>query len=151
MKNKIPFMDLRISNSSEKEILFNTFQRLMNHGQYIMGQEVDNFEKKLAMYCNRKYCIGVSSGTDAIFIALQSLGIGAGDEVVTTSLSWIATANAISMTGAIQESDVVTTSSPAPIPKLCKAIKIASVPEDTPIQYLRLQYMASFFSKLSTS
>ena len=100
MKNKIPFMDLRIINTSEKEILSNTFQRLMNHGQYIMGQEVDNFEKIFARYCNRKYCIGVSSGTDAIFIALKSLGIGPGDEVLTTSLSWIATANAIAMTGA---------------------------------------------------
>ena len=100
MKNKIPFMDLRISNTFEKEILSNTFQRLMNHGQYIMGKEVDNFEKKFATYCHRKYCIGVSSGTDAIFIALRSLGIGPGDEVITTSLSWIATANAISMTGA---------------------------------------------------
>ena len=100
MIKKIPFMDLRISNTFEKEMLLNSFQRLMNHGQYIMGQEVDNFEKKFATYCNRKYCIGVSSGTDAIFIALKSLGIGPGDEVITTSLSWIATANAISMTGA---------------------------------------------------
>jgi len=100
MKNKIPFMDLRISNTFEKEILSNTFQRLMDHGQYIMGKEVDNFEKKFAAYSNRKYCIGVSSGTDAIFIALRSLEIGPGDEVITTSLSWIATANAISMTGA---------------------------------------------------
>ena len=48
MKNKIPFMDLRISNTFEKEILSNTFQRLMNHGQYIMGKEVDNFKKKFA-------------------------------------------------------------------------------------------------------
>ena len=100
MKNKIPFMDLRIYSTSEKEVLFNSFKRLMGHGQYIMGQEVDNFEKLFASYCNRKYCIGVSSGTDAIFIALKSLGIGPGDEVLTTSLSWIATANAIAMTGA---------------------------------------------------
>ena len=48
MINKIPFMDLRIVNTFEKEILLKTFQRLMNHGQYIMGQEVDNFEKKFA-------------------------------------------------------------------------------------------------------
>ena len=100
MKNKISFMDLRVTNNSEQQILFKSFQRLMGHGQYIMGQEVDNFEKIFAKYCNRKYCIGVSSGTDAIFIALKSLGIGEGDEVITTSLSWIATANAISMTGA---------------------------------------------------
>jgi len=100
MKNKIPFMDLRITNSSEKEVLLKTFQRLMDHGQYIMGQEVENFEKLFAIYCNRKYCIGVSSGTDAIYIALKSLGVGPGDEVITTSFSWIATTNAIAMTGA---------------------------------------------------
>ena len=97
---KVPFMDLRITDSIEREALINSFGRLMDHGQYIMGKEVDDFEKNIAKYCNRKYCIGVSSGTDAIYIALKCLGIGPGDEVVTTSLSWIATANAISMTGA---------------------------------------------------
>lgn len=101
MKNKIPFMDLRITDNSERELLTNSFNRLMNHGQYIVGQEVDKFEKEVARYCNRKYCLGVSSGTDAIFIALKALGVGSGDEVITTSLSWIATANAISMTGAV--------------------------------------------------
>jgi len=100
MKNKIPFMDLSIKSESEKELLLSSFHRLMSHGQFIMGPEVDFFEETFANYCNRKYCIGVSSGTDAIFIALKSLGIGDGDEVITTSLSWIATANAISMTGA---------------------------------------------------
>ncbi len=100
IKNKIPFMDLRITDNSEREMLISSFKRLMDHGQYIMGCEVDNFEREIARYCNRKYCIGVSSGTDAIYIALRGLGIGIGDEVITTSLSWIATANAISMTGA---------------------------------------------------
>jgi len=100
IKNKISFMDLRITDNSEREMLISSFKRLMNHGQFIMGSEVDNFEREIARHSKRRYCIGISSGTDAIYIALKGLGIGIGDEVITTSLSWIATANAISMTGA---------------------------------------------------
>lgn len=99
-KRNIPFMDLRISDPQERLRLLDSFSRLMDHGRYIMGHEVDNFEAKVADYCHRKYCVGVSSGTDALFLSLKSLGVGAGDEVITTSLSWIATANAIMMTGA---------------------------------------------------
>ena len=97
---KIPFMDLRIHDLKERDRLLKSFERLMDHGRYIMGHEVEDFEDKVAKYCQRKYCIGVSSGTDALYLALKSLGIGPGDEVITTSFSWIATANAIVMTGA---------------------------------------------------
>lgn len=99
-KPKVPFMDLRVHDPKEKEILLNTFSRIMDHGRFIMGHEVENFERKVAAYCQKKYCVGVSSGTDALYLSLKSLGIGPGDEVITTSLSWIATANAIVMAGA---------------------------------------------------
>lgn len=99
-KPKIPFMDLRVHDPKERETLLNTFSRIMDHGRFIMGHEVEQFEEKVAKYCQRKYCVGVSSGTDALFLSLKSLGIGPGDEVITTSLSWIATANAIVMAGA---------------------------------------------------
>ena len=72
----------------------------MDHGQFIMGREVHDFEDAFSKYCGRRYCAGVDSGTSALFIALQGMNIGPGDEVITTSLSWIATANAIAMTGA---------------------------------------------------
>lgn len=65
-----------------------------------MGPEVGELEKKVARFCGRQYAVGVCSGTQALFLALKSLGIGRGDEVLTTSLSWIATANAIRLTGA---------------------------------------------------
>ena len=97
---KIPFMDLRIVNSEERSSLIDVFNRLMGHGHYIMGPEVERFESEIAKYCNRKYCVGVSSGTAALYITLKALNIGSGDEVITTSLSWVATANAIAMTGA---------------------------------------------------
>ena len=93
-------MDLRVSNPRDREGLLNVFNRVMDHGQFIMDKEVHNFEDAFSKYCGRRYCAGVDSGTSALFIALQGMKIGKGDEVITTSLSWIATANAIAMTGA---------------------------------------------------
>lgn len=93
-------MDLRIVDPVEREAIIESVERVMNHGKFIMGLEVERFETEMAIYCDRKYAVGVSSGTDALYMALRALGIGAGDEVITTSLSWIATANAIAMTGA---------------------------------------------------
>ena len=100
MTMNVPFMDLRIIDNDERDALSACFTRLMDHGRYIMGHEVDQFERDIADYCQRSYAIGVSSGTDALYMSLRSLGVGPGDEVITTSLSWIATANAIAMTGA---------------------------------------------------
>lgn len=65
-----------------------------------MGPEVERFEERLAKYCGRRFCIGVASGSDALYLALRAAGIGPGCEVITTPLSWIATLNAIVMTGA---------------------------------------------------
>jgi len=96
----IPFMDLRISDKRQRMELLSALEAVFNHGQFILGPEVEQFEEKIAKYCSRKFAISVNSGTDALFLGLKSLGIGPGDEVITTALSWIATANAISMTGA---------------------------------------------------
>ena len=97
---KIPFLDLRITNENEKRELLNAIEIVFSHGRFIMGPEVQQFEEKIASLSERSFAVGVGSGTDALFLALKSLGIGVGDEVITTSLSWIATANAISLTGA---------------------------------------------------
>ena len=100
MANKVKFMDLRVNDSRERESLLKVFNRVMDHGQFIMHKEVHDFEDAFSKYCGRRYCAGVDSGTSALFIALKGMKIGLGDEVITTSLSWIATANAIAMTGA---------------------------------------------------
>ena len=74
--------------------------QVLAHGQYIMGPEVFELEEKLASYVGVKHCIGVSSGTDTLLIALMALGIGVNDEVVTTSFSFFSTGEMIALLGA---------------------------------------------------
>ena len=97
---RVPFLDLKITNQNERNLILQSMDKIMNHGMFMMGKEVESFEKKISLFCNRKYSVAVGSGTDALYLSLKSLGIGKGDEVITTSLSWIATANAISLVGA---------------------------------------------------
>jgi dTDP-4-amino-4,6-dideoxygalactose transaminase len=93
-------MDLRVSDQNEKARLLEAIEKVLDHGRVLLGPEHDAFEQAAAQYCGRKFGIGVNSGTDALFLGLKALGIGSGDEVITSPLSWIATANAIRMTGA---------------------------------------------------
>ncbi len=97
---KVSFLDLRIPDDSQRRRLLAAIERVMQHGQFLLGPELVEFETRMAAECGRQFAIGVGSGTAALYLGLRSLGIAAGDEVVTTSLSWIATANAIAMTGA---------------------------------------------------
>ncbi|MCH7954272.1 MAG: DegT/DnrJ/EryC1/StrS family aminotransferase [Candidatus Marinimicrobia bacterium] len=97
---KVPFLDLSITSKEERAELLNAVETVLKHGRLVLGPEVEEFETRFAKQCGRKFAVGVSSGTDALYLGLRSLGIGAGDEVITPSLSWIATANAIALTGA---------------------------------------------------
>lgn len=97
---KVRFLNLSIENEIEREALLSAINRVFQHGQIVLGPEVEEFEKKAAAYCGVKYAVGVNSGTDALYLALRSLDVGPGDEVITSCLSWIATANAITLTGA---------------------------------------------------
>lgn len=98
--NKVRFRDLSISDPILKKELLQAVDRVLTHGQLLMGEEVELFERKIADYCGTKYCVGVSSGTDAIYLALRTLDLNPTDEVITTPLSWIATLNAIHLAGA---------------------------------------------------
>ena len=97
---KIPFLDLTVSDENEIDIHMNSFKDILQTGPLISGEPVRKFEQKIASYCDRKYAIAVNSGTSALILAMKSLGIGQGDEVIVPCLSWIASANAIALTGA---------------------------------------------------
>ncbi|HSA07225.1 MAG TPA: DegT/DnrJ/EryC1/StrS family aminotransferase [Candidatus Gastranaerophilales bacterium] len=96
----IPILDLQqqyeqIKEQVEKEVL-----KVLSSGKYILGENVNKLETDFANYCGVKRAVGVASGTDAIYIALKALDIGPGDEVITTSFTFIATVEAISYVGA---------------------------------------------------
>ena len=96
---KAPFLDLTVPPPQRRRLLA-AVERVLAHGRLVMGPEVSEFETRTAQACRREAAVGVSSGTDALILALHAAGIGPGDEVITTSLSWIATANAIAHRGA---------------------------------------------------
>lgn len=97
---RVPFLDLRITDAGERQVLLQAIDTVFQHGRLVMGPELEQLEQKVAESCGRPYAVGVNSGTDALYLGLRALGYGPGDEVITTSLSWIATANAIALTGA---------------------------------------------------
>lgn len=93
-------IDLKTQQERVRPALERNLHKVLHHGQYIMGPEVAELEEKLAAYVGVKHCIGVASGTDALLIALMALGIGAGDEIITTPFTFIATGEMIALLGA---------------------------------------------------
>ena len=93
----ISFIDLKEQYKPLKKEINNRINKVLEHGQYIMGPEVKELEQKLANFTGSKYCVTVSSGTDALLISLMSLGIKPGDEIITTPFSFISTAEVIVM------------------------------------------------------
>ena len=98
---KIDFIDLRTQQDRIRPQLEEGSHRILHHGQYILGPEIGELEAKLAEYVGVRYCIGVASGTDALLIAMMALGIGPGDEVITTPFTFIATGEMIALIGAV--------------------------------------------------
>lgn len=94
------FIDLAAQQARIKPQLDAAIARVLAHGQYILGPEVAELEERLCAYTGAKHCITVANGTDAIQIALMALGVGPGDEVITPSFTYIATAEAAAILGA---------------------------------------------------
>ena len=94
------FTDLKAQYAALREAIAVRMQRVLDHGQYIMGPEVQELEERLAAFVGTRHCIGVASGTEALLIALMTLDIGRGDEVITTPFSFAASAEVTVLLGA---------------------------------------------------
>jgi dTDP-4-amino-4,6-dideoxygalactose transaminase len=96
----IPFLDLKAQYHSIKSEIDEAVLGVLESSQFVLGQEVEAFENEFAAYCRAKHAIGVNSGTSALHLALLAAGIGPGDEVITVTFTFAATAAAIIYTGA---------------------------------------------------
>jgi UDP-2-acetamido-2-deoxy-ribo-hexuluronate aminotransferase len=94
------FIDLKTQYQRVRESVNRRMQTVLDHGQFILGAEHNELERKLAEYVGAKHCIGASSGTDTLLIALMAYGIGRGDEVITSPFTFIATGEMIAVAGA---------------------------------------------------
>jgi hypothetical protein len=92
----VPLLDLRRQNEPIRDELLDAFRRVLDSGQFILGKEVEQFESAAAAVAGARFAIGVTSGTDALLLALMALGIGPGDEVVCPSFTFFATAGSVS-------------------------------------------------------
>jgi dTDP-4-amino-4,6-dideoxygalactose transaminase len=96
----VPFVDLVTQYQNINDEIITALENVMSKGQFILGEDVGLFEKEFAHYCEADHCVGVGNGTEALHLALRALNIGPGDEVITAANTFVATAFAISYTGA---------------------------------------------------
>ena len=96
----VPFLDLQAAYKELKPEIDAAVTRVLESGHYILGPEVVAFEREFASYCEAQYCVGVASGFDALIVALRSLEVGPGDEVIVPSNTFIATWLAVAAVGA---------------------------------------------------
>jgi dTDP-4-amino-4,6-dideoxygalactose transaminase len=89
-----------VTDDAARQELLDAVDTVLRHGRIVLGPEVEEFEQRVAALCGRRFGVGVNSGTDALFLGLKALKLGPGDEVIVPALSWVATANAVAMTGA---------------------------------------------------
>ena len=97
---KVPFVDLKAQHAAIKTDVETAIANVIGDTAFVGGKYVDEFEKNYASFCGTKHAVGVSSGTSALHLALLAMGVGPGDEVITAANTFIATAEAISHTGA---------------------------------------------------
>ena len=96
----VPLLDLNEQHAALLPQLREVFDRTVAGGRFILGPEVQGFEAKLAAYCGVRHALAVSSGTDALLLAMMAMGIGPGDEVITTPFTFFATAGCVARLGA---------------------------------------------------
>jgi len=96
----IPFLDLKAPHVELQDALDTAYRRVMASGWYLLGREVEAFESEFAAFCGARHCIGVGNGLDALHLILRAMDIGAGDEVIVPSNTYIATWLAVSYAGA---------------------------------------------------
>ncbi|MEE3258770.1 MAG: DegT/DnrJ/EryC1/StrS family aminotransferase [Candidatus Latescibacterota bacterium] len=96
----IPYVDIVGQHAAIKDELLAAVAGVIDRGQFVLGEEVGEFERRFAELCGVDYAVGVNSGTDALILALQVLGIGPGDEVITAPNSFVATVSAVRLVGA---------------------------------------------------
>jgi dTDP-4-amino-4,6-dideoxygalactose transaminase len=97
---KVPLLDLPALHAPIREELLAAMTRVLDSGTYILGQEVEAFEKAAAAYCGARCAVGLSNGTDALVVALRALDLGPADEVIVPAFSFVATATSVVMAGA---------------------------------------------------
>jgi dTDP-4-amino-4,6-dideoxygalactose transaminase len=98
--NQVPYFDLKAQYAELRDEIRSALDRVCQNASFILGEEVEQFERSFAEFCGVKHCVALNSGTSALHLALVAAGIGPVDEVITSSNSFIATAEAISYTGA---------------------------------------------------
>src|SRR5438105_5795229 len=100
MSLRIPYVDLALQHRQTKPELLEAVGKVLDSGQFILGEEMERFEKEFAGLCQAKHALGVNSGTDALILALKCLGIGPGDEIITPPNSYLASASCVALAGA---------------------------------------------------
>lgn len=100
MPNNIPLVGLFDQYQTIQPEIDAAIQNIITKSAFVGGEEVRRFESEFAAFCEARACVGVGNGTDALYLTLRALGLGPGDEVITVAHTFIATAEAISMTGA---------------------------------------------------
>lgn len=98
---EVPFVSLRPLEAELNQEIESAFSRVFSNSNYIMGEECRSFERDFADYCGASYCVGCGNGLDSLTLSLRALGVGAGDEVIVPSNTYIATALAVTYAGAV--------------------------------------------------
>jgi dTDP-3-amino-3,4,6-trideoxy-alpha-D-glucose transaminase len=96
----IPLFDLEAQHAAVREEIDAAIAGVFAHGRFVGGPEIEAFEEAFAAFCGAPHCVGLSNGTDALTLALRAAGVGAGDDVITTSMTFIATVESICLAGA---------------------------------------------------